>query len=251
MAGERRVRDLNRRRVARAKSHKASPRELREAKVRLKEIEEELRTVPLAPETKRGEDRERRYTRILRLRALREDFEQRFPYDKRPHANSLMLSLVMFVSAFAVCACLAGTVVGGYNLLTAKPDPAGTGGVFWDSVTSQDYGTVHDSYLSPTLRVQQKTDTFVLSARQADTDYGPVTNAVLTKKQVNSSNDVAALTYTVTRGTSTTYPVTLTLTIFNNVWGINDLGATFQPNQAGVPAPSPTPTESPTATPEG
>jgi hypothetical protein len=74
---------------------------------------------------------------------------------------------------------------------------------------------------------------------------------VLTKKQVNSNNDVAALTYTVTRGTSTTYPVTLTLTIFNNVWGINDLGATFQPNQAGVPAPSPTPTESPTATPEG
>ena len=72
VAGERRVRDLNRRRVARAKSHKASPRELREAKVRLKEIEEELRTVPLAPETKRGEDRERRYTRILRLRALRE-----------------------------------------------------------------------------------------------------------------------------------------------------------------------------------
>jgi hypothetical protein len=245
------VRDLNRRRVARAKSHKASPRELREAKVRLKEIEDELRTVPLAPETKRGEDRARRYTRVLRLRALREDFEQRFPYDKRPHANSLMLSLVMFVSAFAVCACLTGTIVGGYNLLTAKPDPAGTAGVFWDSVTSQDYATVHDSYLSPTLRVQQKTDTFVLSARQADTDYGPVTNAVLTKKQVNSNNDVAALSYTVTRGTSITYPVILTLTIFNNVWGINDLGATFQPNQAGVPAPSPTPTESPTATPAG
>ena len=73
------MRDLNRRRIAKAKSHKASPRELREAKIRLKEIEEELRTVPLAPETKRGEDRERRYTRILRLRALREDFEQRFP----------------------------------------------------------------------------------------------------------------------------------------------------------------------------
>jgi hypothetical protein len=244
------VRDLNRRRVAKAKSHKASPRELREAKIRLKEIEEELRTVPIAPETKRGEDRERRYSRILRLRALREDFEQRFPYDKRPHGNSLLLSLVMFVSAFAVCACLAGSVVGGYNLLTAKPDPAGTGGVFWDSVISQDYATIHDSYLSPTLRVQQQTDTFVLTARRADGDYGAVSNATLTKEQVNNNTDSAALTYTVTRGTGTTYPVTITLTLFNNVWGINDLGATFQPNLAGVPEPTPvaTPSPSPTAT---
>jgi hypothetical protein len=249
VGGEQGVRDLNRRRVAKAKSHKASPAELREAKVRLKEIEEELRAVPLAPETKRGEDRERRYTRILRLRALREDFEQRFPYDKRPHANSLLLSLVMFVSSFAVCACMVGSVVGGYNLLTAKPDPTGTGGVFWDGVTSQDYASVHDSYLSPTLRVQQKTDTFVLTARQTDSDYGIVTNAVFIKKQVNSSGDTAALTYTVTRGTATTYPVTLTLTLFNGTWGISDLGATFQPTQAGVPAASPTPTPSPTATP--
>jgi hypothetical protein len=245
------VRDLNRRRIAKAKSHKASPKELREAKERLKEIEEELRTVPLAPETKRGEDRERRYTRVLRLRALREDFEQRFPYDKRPHANSLMLSLVMFVSAFAVCACMAGSVVGGYNLLTAKPDPVGTGGVFWDSITSQDYATAHDSYLSPTLRVQQKTDTFVLTARQTDTDYGPVNNVTFVKKQVNSSNDVAQLSYTITRGASTTYPVTLTLTLFNNVWGINDLGATFQPTEAGVPAVTPSVSPSPTATQAG
>jgi hypothetical protein len=242
------VRDLNRRRVAKAKSHKASPRELREAKIRLKEIEDELRTVPLAPETKRGEDRARRYMRILRLRALREDFEQRFPYDKRPHANSLLLSLVMFVSAFAVCACLAGSVVGGYNLLTAKPDPVGTGSVFWDSVMGQHYADVHDSYLSPTLRVQQKTDSFVLMAGQVDTDYGPVNDAVLTDKKVNSSNDVATLTYTVTRGTATTYPVTLTLTLFNGAWGINDLGATFQPTLAGVPAVTPTPSPSPTAT---
>jgi hypothetical protein len=243
------VRDLNRRRIAKAKSHKASPRELREAKQRLKELEQELRTVSIAPETKRGEDRARRYTRVLRLRALREDFEQRFPYDKRPHANSLVLSLVMFVSAFAVCACLAGTVVGGYNLLTAKPDPTGTGASFWDSVTSQDYATAHDSYLSPTLRVQQKTDSFVLQARQTDTDFGPVTNATLTKKQVNSSNDSATLLYTVTRGTSTTYPVTLTLTIFNGAWGVSELGATFQPTLTGVPAPSPTASPSPSVTP--
>jgi hypothetical protein len=244
------VRDLNRRRVAKAKSHKASPAELREAKIRLKEIEQEIRTVPIAPETRRGEDRERRYTRVLRLRALREDFDQRFPYDKRPHANSLLLSLVMFVSAFAVCACLAGSVVGGYNLLTAKPDPTATGSGFWDSMTNQDYATLHDTYLSPTLRVQQKTDSFVLQARQTDTDFGPVTDATLTKKNVPNNGETATLIYTVTRGTKTTYPVTLTLTLFNGTWGVNDMGATMQPTLAGVPAPSPTASPSLTATPK-
>jgi hypothetical protein len=244
------VRDLNRRRVAKAKSHKASPAELREAKIRLKEIEQEIRTVPIAPETRRGEDRERRYTRVLRLRALREDFDQRFPYDKRPHANSLLLSLVMFVSAFAVCACLAGSVVGGYNLLTAKPDPTATGSGFWDSMTNQDYATLHDTYLSPTLRVQQKTDSFVLQARQTDTDFGPVTDATLTKKKVPNNGETATLIYTVTRGTKTTYPVTLTLTLFNGTWGVNDLGATMQPTLAGAPAPSPTASPSLTATPK-
>lgn len=242
------MRDRNRRRVARAKSHRASPAELREAQLRVKEIEQEMREVPLNPETRQGEERERRYERVLRIRALREDFEETHPYDKRPHANGLLLTLVMFVSAFLLCACIAGSAYAGVHILTDKPDPVAFMTGFWDKMETQDYSTIHSTYLGPTLRVQKQKEIFVSEARQADIDFGPVTDAVVTNSQVSAST--ATLTYKMTRNGKVTYSTQITLAIANGSWGVTDLGATLSPTKAGIPAP-PTPTvPPPTATPK-
>ena len=88
------MRELNRRAAA-VKSRRATPEELREAQERYKAIQDELRQLELAPETKHGEERIERYERELRIRALREEFqsvaETRLPEPR----NGVVLALVM------------------------------------------------------------------------------------------------------------------------------------------------------------
>src|SRR5262249_40909734 len=154
--GEKHVREKSRRTIARARSHRASKRELAEAKLRIKEIEQEFKDIPLLSETRKGEDRDARYARVLKLRALREEFEATHPYDKRPHANSLILSLVLIVASFVFCAAVGLVAYGSYRFLTDKPDPLTTATNFWAGMQAQTYADVHDNYFSPTLRVQQR-----------------------------------------------------------------------------------------------
>ncbi len=244
------MRDNSRRRMARAKSHRASARELAEAKLRVKEIEQEFSQIPLLTETTRGEDRDARYTRVLKLRMLRQEFETQHPYDKRPHANSLLLSLVLVVASFVFCAAVGFIAYGSYRFLTDKPDPLSTAANFWNDMETQQYKDAHANYFSPTLRVQESVGTFNTDAQNADATYGPITNAVLdpTKKQTDAST--ATLGYVVTRtpssGKAVTYKTTIVLELFQGAWGVSDLGATINPSQAGATGPSPTPV--PTAT---
>ncbi len=246
------MRDNSRRRMARAKSHRASARELSEAKDRLKEIEAEMHEIPLLDETKRGEDREARYSRVLKLRALRTEFEQQHPYDKRPHANSVLLSLVLVVASFIFCAAVGLTAYGSYRFLTDKPDPLSTASGFWTDMEGQQYQDAWSNFFSPTLRVQEPQTTFANDAQSADGGYGPVTNAVPvpTSQQVNANS--ATLSYKVTRklasGKATTYVTTITLDLFNGSWGVSDLGAAITPSLAGATGPGTPP--SPTATPK-
>ncbi|HLY31902.1 MAG TPA: hypothetical protein VKQ36_12805, partial [Ktedonobacterales bacterium] len=94
------MREITRTRLAaQAKSHRATPEELREARERMKEIEAELTQIELLPETKNGEEREQRYERVLRLREMRDDFERRFPIRQPRQPNSLTLALVMTVAS--------------------------------------------------------------------------------------------------------------------------------------------------------
>jgi hypothetical protein len=247
---ERDVRDNSRRRKARARSHRASARELHEAKLRIKEIEEELHEIPLLDETKRGEDRDARYARVLKLRALRQDFEAQHPYDKRPHANGLVLSLVLVVASFIFCAAVSLTAYGSYRFLTDKPDPVVTASAFWDGMEAQTYADVHSNYFSPTLRVQEPAGTFAQDAGKTDADYGPIKNVVLTDKQVgpNSATFVYKVTRTLASGKSTTYDATITMDLFQGSWGVSDLGAAITPSLAGAPAPGASPVPSPTKT---
>lgn len=249
------MRENSRRTIARAKSRRATARELRDARIRLKEIEQEFRDIPLLDETKRGEDRDARYARVLKLRAMREEFEQYHPYDKRPHANSLMLSLVLVVASFVFCAAVGLIAVGSYRFFTNKPDPVATAANFWTDMEALQYADAHATYFSPTLRVQQRQDLFVTQAKQADSDFGAITAAALASQQVDPTT--ATLTYHVTRtlsGKATTYDTTLSLQLFQGAWGISDLGATIDPTQAvnGPPAPSASPSvsPSPSATPK-
>ncbi|HEX6818331.1 MAG TPA: hypothetical protein VF120_08155 [Ktedonobacterales bacterium] len=249
------MRENSRRTIARAKSRRASARELREAKFRIKEIEEELRDVPLLPETTHGEERDARYARVLKLRALREEFELSHPYDKRPHANGMLLSLVLVVASFLLCAATGLTSYGVYRLLTTKPDPVATATNFWNDIQTQQYADAHANFFAPTLRVQQARALFVQQAQQTDTDYGTVTAAALVGQQVDANT--ATLTYKVTRtlpsGKPTVYDDALTLELFQGSWGVSDLGATIDPSLATNPPPnpsSPTPTVSPTAKPK-
>jgi hypothetical protein len=243
--------------MARIKSRRASTRELREAKRRLKEIEQEFRDMEVLPETKKGEDRDARYARVLKVRAMRERFEEQHPYDKRPHANSMLLALVMVVATVVLCGCVFGTTYIGLRLLTSKPDPVSTAGSFWTAMEGQQYSTVHEQYLSPTLRVQQQESTFVGQAQQTDIDYGPITNVVLKSQKQVDANDVT-LVYGLTRtdaqsGKATHYDATIALEIFSSTgtWGVSDLGATIDPTLAGVPAPATPAVPSPTSTPKG
>jgi hypothetical protein len=244
------VRDNSRRRMARAKSHRASAGELAEAKVRVKEIEQELAQIPLLIETTHGEDREARYARVLKLRMLRQEFEAQHPYDKRPHANSLLLSFVLVVASFIFCAAIGLTAYGSYRFLTDKPDPVSTATNFWSDMETQQYKDAHANFFSPTLRVQEPASTFSNDAGAADATYGPITAAVLTSKQADAST--ATLTYKVTRtpasGKAVVYTTTIVMELFQGSWGVSNLGATINPSQGGAVGPSPTPSPSPTKT---
>ncbi len=252
------MRDRARRRgVALAKSHRATPEELGQASQRVKELEQELRQIELLPETKRGESRENRYSRLLRLRSLRADFSRTRPLDTSDQPNSLILVLVMFVASFILCTGCAGGMFAAVQFLQQKPNPDTVASAFWDDMEHQRYNDIHTNYLSPTLRVQYDQDTFVSQASEVDTSFGLVTSAVLSKSVITQAKtsdqvDQATLTYIVTRGTKTTYAVTLVMTMHAGSWGIDDLGAAIDPTRAGVPAPpTPTPPAAPTDTPTG
>jgi hypothetical protein len=244
------MRDRARQRaMAEAKSHRASPEELREASKRLKEIEDELSQRDLLPETKQGEERERRYARLLRIRSLRDEFQSERPLEELNASRSLLLAIVMTVASFLLCAGCAGGAFFALQLANQKPDPTVTTANFWDNMEHQQYAQIHNSELSPTLRVRNDESTFVSQANQADKDYGQVASAVATG-QAGDMTKTAQLTYAVTRGNHT-YNVTLTLSTHSGTWGIDDLGAAIDPSSAGVPSPTPTltPSESPTTTP--
>lgn len=247
------MRDRTRRRViAGAKSRLASPEELREAPKRVKELEQELRQLELSPEAKRGEEREHRYSRLLRLRSLREDFQIMRPLDVPRQPNSVLLTVVMFAAAFMLCAsCVVGVVVG-LQLVHQQPDPQATASGFWFDMEQQDYLQLQSTYLSPTLRVQYDQSQFLSTASYADQAFGKVTNAVQTKQGGNLT-DTAIYSYVVTRTNGSknmSYTTTLTLTLHAGTWGVDDLGAAIDPTRAGIPAPAtPTPTSSPGAIP--
>lgn len=249
------MRDRTRRRVlAEAKSHLASPEELREAPKRVKELEEELRQIELSPEARNGEEREHRYSRLLRLRSLREEFQMLRPLDVPKQPNSILLTLVMFVASFMLCStCVVGVFVG-LQFVHQKPDPNATASGFWFDMEQQNYLQLQSTYLSPTLRVQFDQSTFISDASYADSAFGKVTNAVQTK-QTGDMNTTAIYTYVVTRTLDTrniSYTTTLTLELHGGTWGVEDMGATLDPTKAGIPAPAtpvPTDTPSPDATP--
>ncbi len=240
------MRDFTRRQMAQAKSRRATPEELREARERLKEIDAELAQMELAPETTKGEERELRYERILRLRAMRDDFVRQYPIEEPRRLNGVVLAVVMTVASFLLCVFCAGGVYGAYSLVNQKPDPTATADAFWTSMEQQDYAGVHENYLSPNLRFEQAQQQFVVQARQADDNYGNVTNYTLISKS-GDMTQTETLTYSVTRGNKATYKVVLVLTQHSGVWGVNDLGAALNPQSAGLPAPSPTAQPSPTA----
>jgi hypothetical protein len=239
------VRDFNRRRLAAARSHNASKEELSGSKQRLKEIEEELRQITLAPETTKGEEREERYARALRLRAMRDDFQREFPIEQPPRANNLLLALVMTVASFMLCAFCAG---GGYlavNLVNQKPDPVSTANAFWNAMVQGNYSVARTSFFSPVLREQLPLDTFANEASVVDKEFGQITAFVLIK-QSGDFQSSGSLTYTITRGTSIKYQVVLQMLLFHNSWGVSDLGNALDPHSAN-PRITPVATASPSA----
>lgn len=246
---------VRQRAMAEAKSRRATPEELREAGKRVKEIEQELLQMDLLPETKNGEDRESRYTRVLRLRELRDQFAAVRPLQVEDQPNSLLLSLVMFVASFILCTVCAGGTYFGVQFINQKPVPTDTANAFWSTLEgdSASYGTIQSSYLSPLLRVQYTQQQFTAQALQADSDFGKVTNAVQTGQPAGDPNQSVTIKYRVTRTTASgkknPYDTTLTLTLHAGAWGIDDMGAAITPTAAGLPAPSPTPSPTPTDTP--
>jgi hypothetical protein len=248
------VREFNRRQMAAARSRRATPEELREARERLKEIDAELQRTELLPETKNGEEREQRYERVLRLRAMRDEFARKVPPQKANHPNSILLALFMIIGSFLICGGCAGGSFYLLRFITQKPDPVVTGNGFWDDMKTQNYIDLHDNLLFSTLRVQRATDLFVGDAKAADDTYGKVTAAQLISVPDNSTQvDDVKLTYDVTRGNKVHYKVTLELQYHAPSWGVSDFGNTFAPTGPGVPNIQPTPTvnpdETPTATP--
>src|SRR5215472_6713381 len=108
------MRDRARQRaMAEARSHRASAEELRDAGKRVKELEQELLTsIQLQPETRQGEDRRERYSRLLRLRALRDNFTSMRPLEA-DHPNAFLLAIVMTVASLMLCGfCAGGALVG-------------------------------------------------------------------------------------------------------------------------------------------
>ncbi|HEX8982317.1 MAG TPA: hypothetical protein VF792_06090 [Ktedonobacterales bacterium] len=247
------MRDINRARMsAAAKSRRATPEELREAQSRIKEIDAELRQLELQPETRNGEEREARYERVLRLRAMRDDFESRFPVRAPAQPNSLMLALIMTIGSFLTCAFCAGGSYFAFNALNYNPGPTAIGSTFWSDAETQAYQDIYVNVLGTNLRIQFVQAQFVGDATQADKDYGPVTKADLVGPASDQKATTQTLTYNVTRmkpgGKPITYKTKLVLTQNGNSWSVTDIGAAIYPTEAGVPAvnqPTPTPTDTP------
>lgn len=255
------MRDRTRRRVlAEAKSHLASPEELREAPKRVKELEEELRQIEVSPEARHGEEREHRYFRLLRLRSLREEFQMIRPLDVPRQPNSYLLSLVMFAASFMLCAACVAVVFVGLQLIHQQPDPQAAASAFWFDMQQRDYTDLYSSTFSSVLRVQYNSPgEFVSLANQTDSDFGTVTNSVFVR-QSGDANTQITMIYEVTRsksGHNVSYSATIVLAMQGGVWKVNDAGAVFDPTKAGIPAPptavpTTTPsTETPTASPTG
>lgn len=245
------MREFNRRQMAAARSRRATPEELREARERLKEIDAELQQTELLPETKNGEEREQRYERVLRLRAMRDEFARKVPPQKPNHPNSILLSLFMIVGSFLLCSVCGGGAFFMLRLVTQKPDPTVTSNGFWVDMQAQNYVDLHTNFLSSTLRVQRARQLFVNDALSADQAYGKVTDAQLISVPDNATQvDDVQVTYAVTRGSKVHYNVTLDLQLHAGAWGVSDVGDTFAPTGPGVPV-LPTPTVSPDATPVG
>ncbi|HEY7779029.1 MAG TPA: hypothetical protein VIC85_02340 [Ktedonobacterales bacterium] len=246
------MRDYDSRRMAAARSRRASPDELRAARERYKELQEELRQLEVAPETKNGEDRLDRYDRDLRIQALREEFQSLAETPLPPPRNGILLALVMTVGSFLLCAFCAGGTYTGLLLLNQKPTAQTTADGFWADMLAGSYTQAHDDYFAPSLRVALASQQFGIDAQNADTLYGKVTSAVVTKVAGDQQNN-ATITYSVQRtapgGKVVTYPVTLTLANHQGNWGISDIGAAVTPHAAGVPAPAPTPTPKTTSPP--
>jgi hypothetical protein len=241
------MRERTRRRVvAEAQSHRATPEELRDASKRLKEIEGELRDLPLSEEAKKGEPREQRYARLLRLRAMREEFVGDNPI-VGDHPNGLVLSLVMTIASFMVCAFCAGSVIFGIQFLNQTPNPADTASAYWQAVEAGNYEQIYSTYLSSTQRISYREQDFVLGATQADAQYGIVT-AYAQKGTPTVGKSQATIVYEVTRGNAVTYTCTLALVLRGGTWYIDDTNSTFAPSLAGVPTPSVQPSPSPSAT---
>lgn len=249
------MRDINRSRMAAAaKSRRATPNELREARNRVKEIDAELRTLELSPETKRGEEREQRYERVLRLRQMREEFTSRYPSLEQGTGNSLILAAVMTIMTILTCAFCTGGAYFGYSALTYNPGPSAVATSFWSDIQTQGYQDAYSNMLGSSLRGQLTLQQFLGDAQQADTDYGPVVSAALVSTSGDSKSN-ANLVYTVTRQKkgekATIYQATIQMSSVANVWGVTDLGASIYPTLGGVkPVPTSTsPTVTPSATP--
>jgi hypothetical protein len=236
-----------RRVVAEAQSHRATPEELRDASKRLKEIEIELRELPVSAEAKLGEPRERRYARLLRLRAMREEFVGDRPI-VGDHPNGLLLSLVMTVASFMVCAFCAGSLFFGIQLLNQTPVPADTAAAYWQAVEAGNYGQIYSTYLSSTQRVSFNQQDFVTTATKADSDFGIVT-AFRQIGQPTVTKQQAVIAYQVTRGNKVSYKCTLTLVLRGGTWYIDNTDSSFAPSLAGVATPVPTATPTATDTP--
>ena len=249
------MRDINRSRMAAtAKSRRATPEELRDARNRIKEIDAELRSLELTPETKRGEDREQRYERVLRLRQMRSEFTSRFPTLEQRGGNSLVLAAAMTIMTILTCAFCSGGFYFAYNALTFNPGPTAVASSFWSDLHSQGYQDAYNNMLSATLRGQIPQTQFLSDAQQADSDYGIVISATYVSESGNLTSS-AKLVYKVIRQKSGQKPVTYNATISMatqvNTWTITDLGASIYPTLGGVkPIPSSgTPSASPSATP--
>jgi hypothetical protein len=242
---------VRQRAMAEAKSHRASAEELRDAGKRVKELEQELlTTVQLQQETKQGEDRLQRYSRLLRLRTLRDNFTGGRSLEE-DHPNGFILAIVMTVAAFMLCGFCAGGVLLGLQVLNYKPSPLDTATAFWENVEQQNYATICSNDLSPTLRVVYANPSdFTTMAQASDNYYGPVTSYALTQ-EVDNSAQQTTLTYSVTRGTSKHYTAVLVLVLYAGSWGVNDLGSSLSPSENNSLPPPPTPSTppSPVATP--
>lgn len=242
------MRDRARQRAAAvAKSHRATPEELREAAKRVKEIEVELGKLDIQPETKVGETRQQRYARILRLRSMREEFQGDRALEVHNPPRSMAVALIMTVASFLLCAFCVGGSYFALQIVNQKPDPSATVQNFWDDMEHKNYVDLHDNYLSPTLRVELDQARLSAEASQADNDFGQVSSYKLLK-QVGDMQNTETYTFAVVRGDTLTYQVTLVVTFHGSSWGVNDLGAAVDPTLAGIPAPTPAPTVAPTST---